>query len=130
MRPYLFDDVPQLISSRLVGEEVWRERILGANRFTYSIGADAPIIDGACRPIEVGTRFPEMLVQENQRLLFEIDASPDPQLLHLPGRRGADAVKLPDRQRLYKGWAHIRGDDEEPVRFVVVGGKLREELVV
>jgi len=78
MRPYLFDDVPQLIPSRLVGEEVCRKRVLGANRFSYPIGADAAIIDGARRPIKVGTRLPKMLLQEIRGLRPEVESGSDP----------------------------------------------------
>src|SRR5205814_6721816 len=78
MRPYLFDDVPQLIASRLIGDEICGKRVLGANRFSYPIGADAAIIDGARRPIEVGARLPEILLKESQRLPFEVEPGPDP----------------------------------------------------
>src|SRR5207249_9178729 len=110
----------KLIASRLIGDEICWKRVLGANRFSHPIGADTTIIDGARRPIEVGTGLPEMLLKESQLLPFEVEPRPDPQRLHLPGRRGPDAVKLPDRQRLDEPWSHFRRDDEEPVRFVVV----------
>ena len=41
-----------------------------------------------------------MLLQEVQGLCPEIEPSPDPDLLYLPGRRGPDTMKLPDRQGL------------------------------
>src|SRR5207237_9710852 len=62
--PYLVDDVSQLISCRLVREEIGRKSVLSANGFPYAIGADGPLVDAARRPVIIGSRFPKMLLQE------------------------------------------------------------------
>ena len=49
---------------------------------------------------------------------------------HLSSRRRPDAVELADRQGLHKGRPHARRDDEQPVRFAMIGCQLGEELVV
>src|SRR5205814_8732601 len=76
--PDRVDDVPQLISSRLIGEEIDGKCILGANGLPYAVGADGPLVDAARGPEIIGTRFPEMLLQEIQGLCPEIQPSPNP----------------------------------------------------
>ena len=71
-----------------------------------------------------------MVLEKGQGLRLEVEPGPDSELLHLPGCRGSDAVKLPDRQALDECRAHFGGDDEEPVRLAVIRGELRKELVI
>src|SRR5204863_3825366 len=120
--PDRVDDVPQLISSSLVGEEIDGKRILGAHGLPYAVGADGPLVDAARGPVIIGTRFPKMLLQEIQGLCPEIQPGPNPDLLHLPGRRGPYTMKLPDRQGLDECRPHFWRNDKEPVRFAVIGG--------
>jgi hypothetical protein len=41
--PDLVDDVPQLIPRRVVGDEIYRKRVLGTDGFPYPIGPDGPL---------------------------------------------------------------------------------------
>jgi len=128
--PDLVDDVPQLISSSLVGEEINGKRVLGAYGLPYPIGSDWPLGDAPASLIIIGARLSEMLLQEFQGLCPEVEPGPDFQLLHFSGGRRSNAMKPPDRQGLDETRPHFRGDDKEPVRLAVIGGKLREEFVV
>src|SRR5689334_24849415 len=98
--PYLADELAKRIPRRLVGEKIGGKRVLGADGFAYPIGPDGPLVDPARRPIVIGAGFPEMLLQKGLRLRLEIEPGCDAEPGHLPRRRGPDAVKLPDRQRL------------------------------
>jgi hypothetical protein len=71
-----------------------------------------------------------MLLQERYALRPQVEAVVDPETIHLGGGRRAYTVELANRKSLDKSWSHPRGDDEQPVRLVVVGGQLGQELVV
>ncbi len=68
--------------------------------------------------------------QERTRLASQVEPGADAELVHLRRRHRADAMKFADRQRFHEGRTHLRRDDEQAVRLAVVGGQLREELVV
>jgi hypothetical protein len=60
--PNLVDDLSQRVARRFVGEEIGGKCVLGADRFSFSISADRPLVDAARNPVVVGARFPEMLL--------------------------------------------------------------------
>src|SRR5205814_2721329 len=98
--------------------------------FAYPVGADGPLVDAARRPVIVGARLSEMMLQETLCLALEIEPGLDTESPHLLGCRGPDAVKLPHRQGLDEGRPHFRRDHEKPVRLAMVGGEFGEELVI
>ena len=105
--PHFVDDLSKRITRGLVSEEIGGERVLGADGFSYPIGADGPLVDAARNPVIVRARFAEMLLQEGQGLRPEVEPGLDPKSLHFGSRRRPDAVKLPDRQALDERWARF-----------------------
>ena len=67
--PYLVDYVSKRVPRRFVGEEIDGKRVLGADGFAYTVGADGPLVDPARRPVIVGARLSEMLLKEALGLL-------------------------------------------------------------
>src|SRR5215470_6917426 len=62
--PDLIDDLLKRLTRGFVGKEIGGKRVLGADGFAYSISADRSLVDAARSPVVVGTRLPEMLLQE------------------------------------------------------------------
>lgn len=110
--------------------EVGRERVLGADRFADAIGPDGAVVDAARNPVVIGTGFAEILLQEGEELIANVEAGPNSERVEFSGSCRSDAVKLSDRQLPDESRSHLRWDDVLPVRFAMIGGELRQELVI
>ena len=69
-------------------------------------------------------------MHEIERLVAHVEASVQPEGIHLSAGRWPDAVKLANRQGFYERRSHLRRDDVLAVRLAVVGRELRQKLVV
>ena len=63
-------------------------------------------------------------------MLSEVAARRNAEFRHLARSGRSNAVELADGQAFHERGAHARGDDEQSVRFAVIGRQLGEELVV
>ena len=106
------------------------ESVLGADRLSYSIHADFAIIDASRYPIVVSARLAEIGLHEFERLIAHVEAGVETKGVHLGAGRRPDAVKFADRKRLDERRPHLRRDDVLSVWLAVIGGKLRQKLVV
>ena len=88
------------------------------------------VVDAARDPVVVAAGLAEVRLHEVERLVAHVEAGAEPERVHLRARRRPDAVEFADRQRFDERWPHFRRDDELAVRLAVVGGELRQELVV
>src|SRR5829696_466853 len=98
--------------------------------FADAIGSHGPRIDAAGNPVVIAPCLAESLLQKRQRLRLEVRAGVDAKSVHLRRGGGPNPVELPDRQALDERRSHLGRDHEEPVRFPLIRGKLRKELVV
>ena len=126
----LGDDRLQPVASVRDVPQVVRERRLAADRLADAVGAHRPLVDAARDAVIVGAGGAELRFQELQRLRPKVRAGEDAQPVHPLLLLRPDAVEPADRQALHVGFALVRRDDEQPVRLVLVGGELGEELVV
>ena len=110
--------------------EIGDEGILRADRLADAIRAHRPLVDAAGDPVEEWAGLAEMAFEKLERAVAQVAPVFDAEPLHLGGGRRADAMELRDRQRLDERGPHTGCDDEQPVRLVLIGGKLGEEFVV
>ena len=99
-------------------------RCFPPDRLADAVGADLPLIDATRDPIIVGAGLTEVLLKEGQGLDPQIEASCDASPIHFCRRRRSNAMEFFDRQLLDEAVAHLQGDDEEAIGFVLVGGRL------
>jgi hypothetical protein len=70
------------------------------------------------------------LLHELQRLIAHIEAGVKAERVHLRARRRADAVEFADGQSFDERRPHLGRDDVLAIRLAVVGGEIRQKLVV
>src|SRR5262249_35410803 len=128
--PNLLDQGTQLSSHVIKACQVSRERILRSNRLAIPIWDNRPVIDASADAVKMGSCLPKVLQQEGFILSPQIKRGEYPEVIHLRGSRGSDAMKPPHRERLDKGRPHLRRNDVETIGLAVIGSQLGEELVV
>jgi hypothetical protein len=130
MTPDLVDKGLELGDHDVESGEVGGERVFGAERLPDPVCADGTLVDTARDPVVVGPRLAEVGVHELERLVAHVRASEDAEGVHLRGRGGPDAMEFADGQRLHESGTHLRRDDVLRVGLSMIGGELRQELVV
>src|SRR3954469_24277764 len=128
--PDLVEKGLKLRSHLLKAEEVARKRVLGSDRLADGVSADRAGVHNARDGMEVRAGFAEVLLQNREGLRLQVSPGPDGEPVHPGLGCRADAVKAADRQSLDKARPDARGDHEQAIRLVLVGGELGQELVV
>src|ERR1035441_8684049 len=88
------------------------------------------MVDAPGNPVVVRSGFAEVGLHELKRLITHVEARVKSERVHLGAGGWSDAVEFSDRQRFDERRPHIRRDDVLAVRLAVVGGELRQKLVV
>src|SRR5207244_6426788 len=96
--PNVVDDFSKRITRGFVGEKIGGKRVLGADGFSYPVGADGPLINAARRPVIVEARFPKMLLQKGLGLRSQVEPGFDAEPGHLLGCWRPGGGKLHSRQ--------------------------------
>ena len=130
MPPDLVDQRLQFDDHGVEVGEVGGERVFGADRFADPVGADLTVVDAPRDPIVIASGLAEIGLHEFERLVTHVEAGVEAEGVHLGAGRRPDAVKLADRQVFYERRPHLRRDDVLAIRLAVVGGELRQKLVV
>ena len=110
--------------------QVAGEGVLRTNGLAYPICLDRSLVVATCHAVVVVRCLTEVPGQEVERLCPQVKTGADAEAVHLGRGHRAHAVELANRQILHEGRPHLRGDDEQPVRFAVIGGELGQELIV
>jgi hypothetical protein len=83
-------------------EDIGGEGVLGADRLARAVGLDGPLVDRPRDPIIPGAGFPEMLLEEGERLCLEVGP------LSMPRRCILAAVAGPTPRNFLTGSASTK----------------------
>jgi hypothetical protein len=129
MPPDLVDKRLQFDRHRLELGQIAGERVLGADGFPDPVRPDLAIIDAPRDPIIVRAGLAEVGLHERQRLIAHVEAGVEAEGVHLLARRRTDAVEFADGQGFDERRTHLWSDHILAVRFAVIGGELRQNLL-
>ncbi len=129
-RPHLGEHRLQHRADLVPLRQVAGKGVLRTNGLAHPICLDRSLVVATCHAVVVVRCLAEVPGQEVERLCPQVKTGADAEAVHLGRGHRAHAVELANRQLLHEGRPHLRGDDEQPVRFAVIGGELGQELVV
>jgi hypothetical protein len=130
VQPNLVDKRLQFGYHRLEFSQVSGECILGADRLPDPVRPDLPVVDASRDPIVVRAGLTEVGSHELQSLISHVEAGVQAERVHFRASCRPDPVEFTDGQAFDERRPHRGRDDELAVRLAVVGGELREELVI